>query len=95
MRAGSEGGEDPVLVEVARIVAGVAGPSRTPGEITRDTRLADGYWLDSVELLEVVIACETAFDIAFDAEQDAAAHAFETLGSLADVIRARVAERSA
>ena len=95
MRVGSEMAEDPVFVEVAQIVARVAGPSRTPAEITRDTRLADGYWLDSVELLEVVIACETAFDIAFDAEQDAAARVFETLGSLAAVIRARVAGRSA
>lgn len=86
---------DAVEAAVQQIVARIAGPGRTPSEISRDTRLGEGYWLDSVELLEVVIACESTFDIAFDAEQDGAAHAFDTIGSLADVIRARLAERGA
>lgn len=83
-------GDDAVLDAVREVVARIAGPSRTPAEVTRDTRLANDYWLDSVELLEVVIACETMFDVVFDAERDAAAHAFDTLGSLADLIRTRV-----
>ena len=84
---------DRILEMVSEIVARVAGPHRTPAAVAAATRLAEDYWLGSVELLEVVIACENAFDIVFDAEQDVANHAFETLGSLADTVRRKLEQR--
>lgn len=76
------------LVDAIRaLVARVAGPSRTPAESGPDTPLSEGgFWLDSVELLEVVVACEGEFDITFDATKDFAAGAFETLGTLATLV---------
>jgi acyl carrier protein len=84
---------DRILETVSEIVARIAGPNRTPEVVAPATRLTEDYWLGSVELLEVVIACENAFDIVFDPEQDVEAHAFETLGSLADTVRCKLEER--
>lgn len=75
---------------IREIVARVAGPGRIPEAVTRETRLGKGYLLDSVEMLDVVIACEAEFDIAFG-EQDLNPSSFETLGSLTDLVRSKVA----
>jgi acyl carrier protein len=75
---------------IRTIVARVAGPGRIPESVSRETRLGKGYLLDSVEMLDVVIACETEFDIAFG-EQDLKPSSFETLGSLTDLVRSKVA----
>lgn len=76
------------LVDAIRaLVARVAGPSRTPAESGPGTPLSEGgFWLDSVELLEVVVGCEGEFDITFDATTDFTAGAFETLGTLATLV---------
>ena len=37
-----------------------------------------GFWLDSIEMLDVVIACESEFDITFDATRDFDSDAFAT-----------------
>jgi acyl carrier protein len=51
----------------------VAGPSRTPPDSGPQTPLSGaGLRLDSVELLEVVVACECEFGIMFDATRDLA-----------------------
>lgn len=72
---------------IRALVARVAGPSRTPPESGPDTPLSEGgFWLDSVELLEVVVACEGEFGITFDATKDFGAGAFETLGTLATLV---------
>jgi acyl carrier protein len=76
---------------IRRIVTRVAGPGRTPDEISRDTPLAAGFWLDSVELLDVIVACENTFQIIFDGDDDLKAGRFETLGSLADAVRDKLA----
>jgi acyl carrier protein len=85
------------LIEAMRaLVTRVAGPSRAPVESGPATPLSEGgFWLDSVELLEVVVACESEFDITFDATRDFAGDAFETLGTLAALVdRKRAAVRA-
>jgi acyl carrier protein len=64
----------------------VAGPLRQPDGAGPDTPLGEsGYWLDSVDLLEIVLACEREFDIVFD--PDLVAGSLGTARALADVIR--------
>ena len=82
---------DPVLERVRVIVEQVSGPFRRPAAIGADTPLvADGYWLNSIDLLEVVVACEHEFGVALEPEQELTAAALRTLGSLAHVIRAKM-----
>jgi acyl carrier protein len=83
--------ETSTYAAVRAIVEGVAGRGRTPEHVTPDTRLHEGFWLDSMELLEVVIACEQQFDIVFEESTDLTPDALATIGSLA----ALVAERQA
>jgi acyl carrier protein len=81
---------EPVLDRIRRIVERVAGPSRSPEISGLDTLLSEsGFWLDSVELLEVAVACETEFGIAFDATTDLTGRAFETLGTLAALVQSK------
>lgn len=86
---------DEILHRVRAIVQRVAGPQNTPPAVDASTRLTDGFWLDSVQMLEVVIACETEFGIVFSETGDLDVSSLETLGSLAAVVGARVAERGA
>ena len=75
---------------IRALVRRVAGPSRAPADSGPDTPLTEGgFWLDSVELLEVVVACESEFDLTFDASADLTGRAFETLGTLTELIRAK------
>ena len=46
---------DEILARTRAIVERVAGPHRMPEAVTRETKLADGFWLDSVQLLEVAM----------------------------------------
>lgn len=84
---------DAVVHDVQTIVQRVAGPSRTPVDAGPDTRLADGFWLDSMEMLDVVLACEQHFGILFEAGRDLAPASFETVRHLAMVVHARLLER--
>jgi acyl carrier protein len=84
--------DDPLFGSIQEIVARIAGPGRTPGNLSRDTPLAGGFWLDSVELLEVIIACEHTFEIAFDGQEDLEPGRFGTLGSLTDAVRDKMAD---
>jgi acyl carrier protein len=83
--------DDPLLDATRAIVDRVAGPSRAPAGAGAgaDTRLAEGYWLDSIELLEVLIACEAEFGVVFDERRDLDDGTFETLGSLTRMIRTK------
>ncbi len=81
------------LTVVAAIVSRIVGQARTPAQPARDTRLSQGYLLDSVELLEVVIASEQAFGITFDEQVDFRPGTFETLGSLVDLVERKRAEQ--
>jgi acyl carrier protein len=82
--------QDPLLDAVRAVVERVAGPSRAPAHAGPETRLTEGYWLDSVELLEVLIACETAFGIVFDNTRDLEGGAFDTLGTLTRLVRSKL-----
>jgi acyl carrier protein len=82
----------PTVAQVLSIVTRIAGPDRTPRGAGRDTRLADGgFWLDSVDLLETVLACEEAFGVAFDAATDLTEQSLSTVGTLTDLIHAKAA----
>ena len=81
--------ESPVS-QVVAVIARVAGPERTPPGAGADTPLAGGgFWLDSVALLEVVVACEAEFDVSFDPDTDLTPEALASVGSLAQLISAR------
>ena len=81
---------DTVVPRLITVLSRIAGPGRAPAEAGRETPLVNaGYWLDSVALLEVIVACETEFGIAFDPEADLRHGTFATLGSLARLIEAK------
>jgi len=84
---------DITLERVQAIVTRIAGPDRIPRDAGPDTPLRDGgYWLDSVDLLETMIACETEFEVAFDPEVD---FSDRTLGTVATLFRLIQAKRGA
>ena len=80
---------DPLLDATRAVVGRIAGPSRTPPDPGPETRLGEEYWLDSVELLEVLVACENEFGIVFDDVRDLEAGALDTLGTLTNLIRSK------
>ena len=80
------------LERVQAIVAHAAGPDRTPIDAGPGTPLMDGgFWLDSVHLLEAVIACESEFGVIFDPDTDFTGPHLNTVQTLHDLIRARQA----
>lgn len=79
-----------VVAAVQAIVQRVAGPTRIPANADPDTRLADGYWLDSMEMLDVVLACEQQFAIVFEEGRDLTPESLETVRHLAAVVHARM-----
>jgi len=79
---------DSTVDRVLAIVTRIARPDRTPPDAGAATPLGEGgFCLDSVDLLQVIVACEEQFGILFDAETDLAPEALRTVGSLAAVIR--------
>ena len=79
-----------VLDRVQALVVGIAGLDRTPPDAGPDTALTDGgFWLDSVSLLEVIIACEAEFGVALDSQVDLTADTLTTARKLADLIERR------
>ena len=85
-----------VIDAVRDIVERVAGSARTPaGHVNGDTPLTEsGWWLDSVELLEVIVSCEVEFAITFEPSRDLRDDALRTLGTLAAMIQAKNPELS-
>lgn len=81
---------DTLLLDVEAVVREVAGPGRSPEVADRDTRLTDGFWLDSADLFTLVLACEARFGVSFDADDDFAPTTLATLGSLTARIRAKL-----
>jgi acyl carrier protein len=81
---------DPILERVQRVVVRTAGAARTPPDAGPDTPLGEaGFWLDSVDLVEVVVACECEFGVAFEGERDLTAENLSTVRSLATMIRSK------
>ena len=82
--------DEAVVERLCAIVARVIGAPRVPADAGAGTVLRDGgLWLDSMELLQVVIACEAQFGITFKPAEDLLGDGLETLGTLARVIRRR------
>ena len=55
------------LSRLIGILTEVAGPDRTPDPVGGETPLSEGgFWLDSADLLEVLLACEAAFSVELD-----------------------------
>ncbi len=80
----------PSVEQVRAIVARIAGADRCPPDAGAHTPLRDGgFWLDSAGLLEVIMACEVEFGVAFDPETDFTDEALGTVGALLRVIRAK------
>lgn len=83
-------GERTLVDQLCTIVTGVVGDGRVPAEVDGDTPLMEGgLWLDSVELLEVILACETTFEITFKPAEDLLGDGLRSLGTLGDAIRRR------
>jgi acyl carrier protein len=79
--------DDSVLARVQRVAARIAGPARTPPDAGPDTPLGEGgFWLDSVDLVEVIVACEEEFGLTFEAEVDFTPEALATVKNLSALI---------
>jgi acyl carrier protein len=79
--------ERAIVDRVLDVVLRVAGPARTPDDAGMDTPLgAGGFWLDSVDLVEVAVACEHEFALEFEGETDLTREALATARSLAELI---------
>jgi acyl carrier protein len=76
-----------VVDRVLDIVVQVAGPARTPPGAGPDTPLGEGgFWLDSLDLVEVAVACELEFQLIFEGETDLTRDALATARSLAALL---------
>lgn len=80
--------DDPIFELVRDIVATVAGPTRTPADAGPETPLAEGgFWLDSIDILQVIAGCESQFGVLFEGETDVTTDSLETLRSLTELVR--------
>jgi acyl carrier protein len=77
-----------VTRRVCAIACEVAGPARTPPEVGPDTPLGDdGFWLDSADFLELLVACQEEFGAEFRTEVDLTRENLRTVGTLAAMIQ--------
>lgn len=82
--------DDDVVTRVLAIVSRIAGPRRTPADPGVETRLwGGGFSLDSIELLQVLIACDEAFGVAGDGQPDLLPETLTTVGRLAAALADR------
>ena len=69
------------------VIAAATGPERRPAQTDAATPLFDGgYWLTSVDMLEIVLACEAEFDVTFDEGADLAPGTLRTVGDLVALV---------
>src|SRR4030095_5346639 len=87
--------DDDVVGRVLKVGAAIAGTGRTPAEAGAGAALQEGrFWLDSVGLLETVLACEEEFVANLDRETDLADGGLLTVGSLAAAIARKLGASS-
>jgi acyl carrier protein len=80
-----------ILDRVQAIVDEVARQDRRPERAGPNTPLGEsGYWLDSLDMLEVILACEREFGIIFEEGTDLTADTMLSARGLAAVIRTRI-----
>jgi acyl carrier protein len=78
------------LAQVLDIVSQIAGPNRKPTDPGANTRLwGGGFWLDSIDLIEVMLACDAAFGPVFASMPPSVMGDIKTVGDLAAVIEAQ------
>ena len=78
---------DTILPRVLALVSGVAGPGRTPPGAGPATPLGEaGYWLDSVDVLELILACEHEFGVVLADTDDLTPDTLASVASLAALI---------
>ncbi|SDK96505.1 acyl carrier protein [Nocardioides sp. YR527] len=81
---------DATLVSVAEAITEVIGPDHSAGTLAADTLLFGSLpELDSLALVELITVLEDRFGFEMD-EDDINAEVFESVGSLADHVRAQV-----
>lgn len=81
---------DAMLARVLEIVRQTAGAHRTPAGAGPDTPLRhDGFWLDSIDLLEITVACAEEFLVEFDGVTDLTPETLASPRTLAALIRAK------
>ncbi len=79
--------DDSTLAGVAEILAEVAKVDRT--QVTRDRKLRDEFGIDSLSMIDLVVAAEDEFGVRIPDED---AERFETVGDLVDFVhKARAA----
>lgn len=72
---------------ILTIVSRIAGPDRVPAAVGADTPLGEGgFWLDSVEMLDLLVACEEEFGLVLD-DAALAVSALTSIGSLIEAVR--------
>lgn len=78
------------LEAVQALVTRIAGPSQSPSNAGPDTPLLEGgFGLDSVHLLDAIIACEREYGVVFEPRTDFTAEALRTVRSLYHLIHAK------
>jgi hypothetical protein len=83
--------EDAVVDQVLALVVQVAGPARTPPGAGPDTRLwGGGFFLDSIQLLHVMLACDQSFPDSSAPRRQITPAELATIGSLAAAMRERL-----
>jgi len=80
-----------LLTRVLAIASETAGPARTPSGLGPDTQLAGGgFWLDSVGLLELILACEREFGVELDPVADLDPASLRTVRTLVSVLETKL-----
>ena len=80
-----------IVAEVSRLAASLSGRARSDAGADADTPLANGgFWLDSIALLELVVACEQTFGVSLE-EIELTPDDLSTVGRLAGLIAGRMA----
>ena len=76
-----------VLLRIQELIARIAGPDRMPDGVGPDTPLGtDGYWFDSLDVLEVILACEREFGVVFEDGSSLNAESLLSARQLASVV---------
>ena len=66
--------------------------SMAPDEIADEANLMETLGVDSVQIFELVVGCEEAFDISFE-EGDFDITAFQTVNAIAEVVEGKLREK--
>lgn len=81
---------DPVLLRVWKTLADLVGPERAPDGPSAACPLGPGgFWLDSIDFFDAVLACEDAFGITLELETDFDTSQLRTVGDLVALVRNR------